>query len=361
MLEVSRIVLSGAVATNREGATDSKDFGDALNDLAGLIPKFAVAIGVIALFVVFCIVCFAFARTIKKRISRASLVVRVFLDGAVGPKVGPGVAALIEERLVGALRRKDQAPEGYDLDLVSTDVEMLSEDNDLTKALGSLADMPQLQMVVGVMDLLERLLPSRGLSAAGELLPAGSHGAGIAVALYRGNSLQARSALWEEHVKGWLSDGVDGEAAIESFPSSASPRVETNDASDPTAVASVGAAISRSGSEEARHFYDLAVPAAWWVQYEAARTLGEHVSLVTDSGPSFALVGIGLARERYGLPQQAEEAYTAALDHDPDNIAALANLAQVLARDRALFAPAALLLVQAMDALRRRHERGSVR
>ncbi|HET7484788.1 MAG TPA: KTSC domain-containing protein [Solirubrobacterales bacterium] len=229
--------------------------------------------------------------------------------------------------------------DGYDLDQAAIDIELLAEDNDLAKAMERLADVPQLKIVVAVVSLMERLLPSRGLSAAGELLPAGADGAGVSIALYQGNRLTARSSLWEDEVNMWFPrEGVSAKQA-------------KSEKSEKLTLP--------SGGESPSSHYGLAAPVAWWVQYEAARVLDSNVSLVTNSAPSFSLVGIGLARERQRHVRDAGAAYSSALAHDPDNVAALFNLAQLLAREHGLYAPAALLLVRATEALADRHGSGS--
>lgn len=266
---------------------------------------------------------FLIALTMWKRMRRVSLIVRAFIDGAVNQKIGPGIAAMIEERLVGALRRKEAVQNGYELDFVTTDIDLLTEDNNLAKALERLADVPQFQLVVGVLDLIERLLPSRGLAAAGELLPQGTRGVGISLALYEGNRLTSRSSLWEKEVDTWLPGGEQDEEE------------GTGGTSTP--------------------YYKLAYPAAWWIQYEAARVLDTDASQVTASGRSFALVGLGLSRERIGRPKEAEEAYARALTHDADNVAALVNLAQLLARNHEAYSPAAMLLMRANDVFLRHY------
>jgi len=291
-------------------------------DAAAVVPGIAEGVAISVLYGIVLLALVLVALTMWKRMRRVSLVVRAFTDGAVEPKVGAAIAALIEERLVGSLRRKEQVRDGYELDLVITDVDLLTEDNNLAKALERLADVPQLQLVVGVLDLIERLLPSRGLAAAGELLPdEGARGAGLSMALYEGNRLTARSSLWEKEVATWLPG--DDQTAGDS-------------------------------DNDLPSYYRLAPPAAWWIQYEAARVLDAHAG-TTTSGRSFALVGFGLSRERAGEHWEAEEAYALALTHDPDNVAALVNLAKLLARDREFYAPAALLLRRANDVLFQRH------
>lgn len=313
-------------------AEGGKDIGDWIVEGANLLPGIAEAAAIVLVSFLIVIAIVMLAVTMSKRVTRAALVVRPFTDEAVGVKVGTGMASLIEERLVGALRRKDRIEAGYDLDQVAIDVELLAEDNDLSKAVERLADVPQFQLVVAVMDMMERLLPSRGLSAAGELLPAGPDGTGVALALYKGSRLAARSSMWADEVSLWFP-GESGGVSTE--PAAANPDQD-------------------SGSDPSPH-YGLAAPAAWWVQYEAARALDSDVSLVTNSAPSFSLVGIGLARERQRQMRDAEDAYASALTHDPANVAALFNLAQLLAREHALYLPAALLLVRAEESLADRH------
>ena len=325
------IALFFAAATQGGDTTSSGDdgpvqvVGDAIESVFQAISHVPTVIEVVAeatLYGIGLIALGLLAFTMWKRVRRISLVIRSFGDAAVPSKVGAGVAALVEERLVGALRRKEKVRDGYELDLVVTDVDLLTEDDDLAKALERLADVPQLQIVVGVLDLIERLLPSRGLAAAGQLLPAGAQGAGISLALYEGNRLTARSALWEKEVNTWLPGEEDEGTGMGDDPSP---------------------------------YYRLAYPAAWWLQHEAARVLDSNASQITTSGRSFALVGLGLSRERLGKPREAEEAYSRALRHDPDNVAALVNLAQLLARNRYSYAPAALLLMHASDVLFQRH------
>lgn len=329
---------NGGTSVPAPTAGQGKDLGDLINEGAQIVPRIAEAAAVLLVSALVLIALIALVVVMWRRAMKASLAVRPFLDGAVGVKVGPGLASMVEERLVGALRRKDWVEDGYDLDRVAIDIELLTEDNDLAKAMERLADVPQLKHVVAVMNLTERLLPSRGLSAAGELLPAGRDGVGVSLALYQGSRLTSRSSLWGDEVKLWLPDERDGAQTEVSEPVSSE-----NDEADP--------------SDPAPH-YRLAAPAAWWVQYEAARVLDQNVSLITNSAPSFALVGIGLAREREGELPAAEEIYASALEHDPDNVAALFNLAQLLAKEHALYLAAALLLVRAEESLTDRHAQG---
>lgn len=329
----SLALTEAAQAPPPPASESGKDVGDSLVDFFNGLPTFIEhgMLVLVSVLVVVAIVTLGVA--MWRRMMSASLVVRPFLDGAVGVKVGPGMASLVEERLVGALRRKRRGKAGYDLDQVAIDIELLAEDNDLSKAVERLADVPQLRVVGALMAVIERMLPSRGLTAAGELLPGGSDGVGVALALYKGSRLRARSSLWEDEVSLWFpGDGRRGAGE-----------------DDEEARAS-----ARGDSDHAAH-YGLAAPAAWWVQYEAARVFDRNVSLITNSAQSFALVGVALARERQTSIEEAEDAYAGALALDPNNVAALFNLAQLLARRHRAHAPAALLLVRAQEALESRH------
>jgi hypothetical protein len=268
------------------GGSDIGDFIlNLLNGLPGFIEHGLLVLASILVVIALAILMLA----MWKRMMSASLTVRPFLDGAVEVKVGAGMASLVEERLVGALRRKGRGHAGYDLDRVAIDIELLAEDNDLAKAMERLADVPQLKVVGALMALIERMLPSRGLLAAGELLPAGRKGVGVALALYEGSRLRARSSLWEREVSLWFpGDGKN---------STASTSEELGGDEKAGSREPAGDSNGLGDDDHAAH-YGLAAPAAWWVQYEAARVFDKNVSLVTNSAPSFSLVGVGLAHER---------------------------------------------------------------
>ena len=300
----------GAAAASPPTESGGSDVGDFFVNLFNSLPGF-IERGLLVLASLLVVIALAIlAMAMWKRMMSASLAVRPFLDGAVEVKVGPGMASLVEERLVGALRRKGRGHAGYDLDQVAIDVELLADDNDLSKAMERLADVPQLRVVGALMALIERMLPSRGLSAAGELLPAGRKGVGVALALYEGGRLRARSSLWEHEVSLWFpGDGRNSVASTSDMQGDGE-----KSASDESGSESSGQ--DRVDGDHAAH-YGLAAPAAWWVQYEAARAFDKNVSLVTNSAPSFSLVGVGLAHERQAGIRDAEDAYASALVLDP--------------------------------------------
>ncbi len=267
--------------------------------------------------------------TVFKR-RRASLVVRAFVDNAVEPKVGAAVSALVEEQLLRLARAERRARDGYDIDLVVAHVELLSEETNLAQAVEGIAEVPQLKLLVAVLSFVDSLIAKRRLAAGGELLPAGAEGSGVALALYRRKRLRARGALWSTSAGGSLAPAPLGAAA--GLPAGGAPPPP-----DPSP------------------YYELAVPAAWWVQYEAARDLDARVGLITSSAESFALLSSGLELHRAGSLDLAAEAYAQALEVDPDNVAALFNLALVLARLTGFYLVSFLLVERARDALWRRY------
>jgi len=272
--------------------------------------------------------------TVFKR-RRASLVVRAFVDNAVEPKVGAAVSALVEEQLLRLARAERRARDGYDIDLVVAHVELLSEETNLAQAVEGIAEVPQLKLLVAVLSFVDSLIAKRRLAAGGELLPAGAEGSGVALALYRRKRLRARGALWSTSAGGSLAPAPLGAAAV-----GAAAGLPAGGAPPPP---------------DPSPYYELAVPAAWWVQYEAARDLDARVGLITSSAESFALLSSGLELHRAGSLDLAAEAYAQALEVDPDNVAALFNLALVLARLTGFYLVSFLLVERARDALWRRY------
>ena len=300
---------------------ESKDFWDKVGDVIAYLPKIPPAMGALFLVPLVALAVLALAIAVYVRWRRASLVVRSFADGAVKPPVGAGVAALVEQQLVGLSRRGEMSQDGLELDFVVADVELLAEDEQLAGAVGSMAEVPQLGLVMALLELGDRLMPTRRLAVAGDLLPAGPKGAGISLALYRRNGVRARGALWHDEVKDWL-------------PGASAPRRDRQDQ-----------------TEDPSPYYDLAGPAAWWVQYEAARSIDPSVSMITTDARSFSLLGNAIALQRKGQPIAAMSAYAQALGIDHDNVAALNNLGNLLARLATLYSLAILLLEDAAEAL----------
>jgi tetratricopeptide (TPR) repeat protein len=291
---------------------------------------------------------------------RRSLTVRDFQDGSVTAKVGSAVTALVQQRLVGLERSAARATPEYDLDLVVADVELLAENDDLASAVGGLAQVPQLQLVAALLSAADRIF-NRRLDVAGELLLAGSEGPGVALALYRRDGMRARGALWEGEVASWFSpNGTPASRVVAAAPQ---PTLAGPHPLWAAVVRSLrkwfgageSASHASSPSPDPAPYYNLAVPAASWIQYEVARSLDTNVALITSSPPSFTLVGVALELQRDDDTRAALDAYARALEFDSDNVAALVNAAALLARKYALYMLAIAMLDYADAVLEQRY------
>lgn len=312
-----------------EKGLEPPDEGKSFDDWIDLLPKIVAAVGALLLLLLLPLAFLRLGWTWIRR-KRPSLVVDPFADGAVEPKVGGGVTSLLEERLID-LRRSAALTRGssLDLDLVLSDVELFDEDENFAEAVGGISEVSQLQIVVALLAWADQITHKRRFAVTGDLLPSGPKGAGVALAIYQRKSAYARVALWEKTIDDWLPDG--GGQGV--------PGGAVGGADDPPDPAP---------------FYRLAGAAAAWTQYQIGRALDKHVDILTSSGESFALVSAGLQLHRRGEIAQAAELYARALLIDPDNVAALANLAFAF-RDAGLLRPALLLIVRARVELERKH------
>jgi tetratricopeptide (TPR) repeat protein len=289
-------------------------------DYLGKVPG---AIGAVILIVAIPVALVAMA-IIWWRRRKPSLVVRKFVDGAMDDKakVGAAVGSLVEQRLLAVREANATAGESiYELDLVRLDVELLAEEEDLDSAVGSVSEIPQLGPFLALLAMFEKTAARKRYAVGGELMPEGSDGYGLSLALYRKNSVEARHALWSKQVKDW----APGHKQI------------------------------AGGVDTAKPYYPLAEPAAAWVQYQAGRALDANLGRITTSAESFALASTGLRLQRAGDYGSALVAYAQALFYDADNVAALFNASYVLGRLTGRRDWALLLLERAAVVLRDRH------
>ena len=281
---------------------------------------------------------------------KATLAVRPFADTALDKKVGSAFGGLVEEQLIDFWQTRQRArDDGYNLDLVVANVELLAQDDALGDAVGELAHVPQLAAVAAIVTFIDRAFLQRRLSAVGELLPEGADGCGVALSLYKRTKLEARGTLWEKPAV-----GPNHGFLLVQRPSS-KERVET----DP----SVGAGLKADGGPSAvARYYGLAAAAAAWVQYQASRVLDDRVGLITSSAESFSLLSTGIDEHRAGASTHERERYLEAarkygeaLDLDSENVAALFNLSLVDARVNGLFPESIKKLEHARRILERRY------
>jgi tetratricopeptide (TPR) repeat protein len=252
-----------------------------------------------------------------KRARHPSLAVKAFTDGGIEAKVGIAVATLTEKHLAELSRQGRRPTEGYALDLVVADVELVAENEGLATAMGGLAEEPQFKLAIALLDLIDRNLGNH-LIVKGDLAPEGEKGRGLMLSMQSQKyGLQASGALWN--------------------PMAVTVPLEQKD-------------------DDPEPYYELAGEAAGWVQFEAARSLNRQVELLTRNGKSFAELTQGIADQRAMRPAAAAERYAEALLLDPENVGALVNLACLVARYGGRYELAAELLMQAGAILRRRHE-----
>ncbi|HEY4097978.1 MAG TPA: hypothetical protein VGM33_20820 [Baekduia sp.] len=308
-----------------------------VGDVIDYAPKVPTALGAVLLILLVAIGAFLLLVALVRR-RQPSLVVNDLADGAIDPKIGAAVTALMQRRLIGLRKRSKDQGDGYDLDLIVADVELLTKDEDLSDAVGALASVPQLQLLAAILAFVDRLVLKKGrLVADGDLLPAGGHGAGIAIGLRQRNGLSASDVIWADELDGW-------EAPAPAVPTPPPPAPAPG---DPAAA---------GPPPDPDPYYRLSVPAAAWVQYQASCALNSSVEVLTTDPRSFALVSVGLRLHGEDKVLQAAELYVRALEVDPDNVPALVNLGMVVARVTGDFALASFLVARALSILEQFYE-----
>jgi hypothetical protein len=95
------------------------------------------------------------------RRNRPSLIVRAFGDGAVEPKEGTALSALVQGHLLEISRLSSGSRDSYQLDTVETDVELLAEENDLASAVSGVAEVPQLHVAAAAVAFVDSVLPAK--------------------------------------------------------------------------------------------------------------------------------------------------------------------------------------------------------
>ena len=118
----SQCVESGLAASKKEKSTK-----DEVSEWSDLIPKISLALGtaIVAFFAFAGFILIAIAAV--RRLIQPSLAIKPFSDGALEKdKVGAAVAALVEEELTDLARQSEAAGDGYQLDLVVANVELLA-------------------------------------------------------------------------------------------------------------------------------------------------------------------------------------------------------------------------------------------
>lgn len=222
-----------------------------------------------------------------RRARQPQLRVEAFDGGAVEGGAGAWLVAALR----GAMPRQIAMGVGDDL----AHVDGRSE---LVRALSGLKQVsPAAGLVLGAVSAAGAILPRNSFVLSGALQPDTGDGVGLALLLQRGSTVEGVVTL----TPGALTPGQ--------HPAAATP-------------ASGGAP-----AELAR----LVEPAASWVQYCITRALDGSTAIASD-GEGFVLFREGVRCEQED-PIQARLLYQRALELDPTNAGALANLGQLNDRD----------------------------
>lgn len=217
-------------------------------------------------------------------------------DAGADPAIGKGITARVRETLVkpGGPYRLDRISGREGLDSAVEAVEEVA---------------PQLKTLSSLTKALAWILPRARLTTVGTLQARGAQGAGVTVS-------------------------VEGTRA------------------DPATTIWTGPEAEASDDDSTDRFQSLAVPAAAWIDYEVRETLDEPKPSVTNSARSYALLQGGLDSVRRGDDEAGIRFYSAAIDDDPRNAAALVNLANLRARNEKDWDEALYLLERAIEILR---------
>jgi tetratricopeptide (TPR) repeat protein len=210
------------------------------------------------------------------RILRPSIEVKALDDTGLDKKLGPQVASLIRERVTP--RREG----GIDLVTghvaLSETLKPLSEASSETKAAFS------------VFSALEAMLPRRNFEVSGALQQKGPKGRGISIELTNSKRNVGQASFWEHEFV--------------------------------------------APDEEVEAYQRLSVPAAAWIDHALATAVEDDDLLLSSSPHSWALFKAGAARQSEGDVATARVLYEAALENDPDNAGARANLGVSYMRSR---------------------------
>ena len=182
--------------------------------------------------------------------------------------------------------------------------------------MGGLAEESQFKLAAAILGFrLQTRYVGTHLVAKGQLAPKGERGRGVLLALQsQGNGLRASGVLWNPKRVTVPADGKD---------------------TDPSP------------------YYELADEAASWLQFEVARSLDDHVGLITANAKSFTALVQGIEMQRAEQSEAAAEYYAQTLLFDRENVAALFNLSGIVARLWGRYDIAVGLLLRARAILKR--------
>lgn len=228
-----------------------------------------------------------------RRALQPKLRVEALDDGAVEGGAGTWLVAALR----GAVPRQIAMDVGHDLDHVDGRSE-------LARALSGLEQVsPAAGLVLGAVSAAGAILPRNHFVLTGTLQPDTGDGVGLALSLQRGSTVEGMVTL----TTGALTAGQPATAQRQGADASATP-------------GGVPAELAK-----------LVEPAASWVHYCITRALDGSTAIASD-GESFVFFRQGVRCEQED-PIRARLLYERALELDPTNAGALANLGQLNDQD----------------------------
>jgi tetratricopeptide (TPR) repeat protein len=203
-----------------------------------------------------------------RRLVRSGLEVKSMDDAWMTQKMGAQVASLVRGRITPKRRGGAHLVTGY------------AALSDTLKPLSDISS--EAKTAVSIASLLSAMRRRQNFEVGGALQPKGKSGLGVSIELTREKSYLAFSTLWEKE-------------------------------------------FATAGGE-VEGFQQLAVPVAGWIDHHINTAMGAGKNLLSKDPKSWALFKAGAAWQEQHEKTKARALYEAALNIDPGNIGALANL-----------------------------------
>jgi hypothetical protein len=243
------------------------------------------------------------------RLLAPRVALNAFDDGGAPSGTGPAFTGLVRDQLTTAAAGSGKDDRRFRLDRAVADT-------NATSTLAAVGDVsPPFKAAAAILGLVQWALPRARLSASGVLQATGSGGEGASFTLDGGHTPVAAS-LWSG-------------APLAPLPGAKAP--------DGTARDDPGSAYA-----------GLAVPVAAWIDWQVRAALTPDEVPTDDDPKTYALLRGAAAADRHEDHDGALRFYGEVLLHDPDNIVALINHANLRARHRGEYDAAAAQLYQAL-------------
>lgn len=231
----------------------------------------ALLLGLAILFVLAALI----LRLLRVCLFPPTLQVKALDNGGNDNALGTGLTALIGGRIS---RRRDKGA-----DLVTGRASL----GESLEPLGDIAT--EAKAAVSVIAVFSKLLLHKNFDLSGTVQQKGGNGCGISLQFTEGNGVVDVATFWANDFK--------------------------------------------AGDDEVEAYQRLAIPAAAWVDHVLATALGNQEELLSKDARSWALFEAASERQQEGDEDEAAELYEDALDFDPDNAGALANLGVIRTRN----------------------------